>query len=146
MKNCLMITLLSHRSGNVVTNNIWDTNNCNNNHAKAQPYTIMHHRYNVIKPENAFKHLKYTLQVELQISKKPQDFYLPACQCAIRPGCVRSRAPEILQKKGDHGGFMKLLFRLRFFHCAMVIFLSSFITFLSTYIICIRKCKHHKER
>ena len=33
-----------------------------------------------------------------------------ACQPAIRPGCTRCRAPEILHDKGNGGGFTKMLF------------------------------------
>ena len=40
---------------------------------------------------------------------------------AVRPGCAKCRAPEISHKKGNDGGFTKMLFRRRFTHCAMVI-------------------------
>ena len=36
---------------------------------------------------------------------------LPDCQPAIRPGCARCRAPEILHDKGNGGRFMKMLIR-----------------------------------
>ena len=40
---------------------------------------------------------------------------------AVRPGCARCMAPDFSHNKGNHVGFTKLLFRLRFVHCAMVI-------------------------
>ena len=53
---------------------------------------------------------------------------LPASLPALRPGCARCRALEILHDKGNGGGFTKILFRRRFTHCVMAIpfiFLSS---------------------
>ena len=46
---------------------------------------------------------------------------LPAGLPAVRPGCARCMAPDFSHNKGNHVGFTKLLFRLRFVHCAMVI-------------------------
>ena len=43
------------------------------------------------------------------------------CLPAVRPGCARCRAPEISHDKGNGSGFMKMLFRRRFTHCAMAI-------------------------
>ena len=55
------------------------------------------------------------------ISSASQPACLPACLPAVRPGCARCRAPEISHDNGNGGGFMKLLFRRRFTHCAMAI-------------------------
>ena len=43
------------------------------------------------------------------------------CLPAIRPGCVRCRAPQILHDEGDGSRFTKMFFRRRFTHCAMAI-------------------------
>ena len=48
-------------------------------------------------------------------------FRLPASLPAVRPTSARSMALEISQNKDNCVRFTKLLFRLRFFHCAMVI-------------------------
>ena len=49
-------------------------------------------------------------------------FRQPASLPAVRPGCARCRAPEISHDKGNGaGGFMKMLFRRWFTHCAMAI-------------------------
>ena len=48
-------------------------------------------------------------------------FCLPTSQPAVRPTSTKCTAPEIPHNKGDRCRFMKLLFRLRFVHCAIVI-------------------------
>ena len=63
---------------------------------------------------------------------------LPACRTAIRPGSARCMAPEIQHSKGYPFPFMKLLFRRRFIHCAMVILLY-FLSLLSSLSIGMRK-------
>ena len=45
--------------------------------------------------------------------------WLPDCQPAIRPTSTRSMAPEFSHNKGNRVRFTKLLFWLRFIHCAM---------------------------
>ena len=35
---------------------------------------------------------------------------LPACLPAVKPGCARSRAPEISHDKGNGSRFTKMLF------------------------------------
>ena len=59
-----------------------------------------------------FKNLKFT-----RISSISQ----PACQPAVRPGSASATALEFLHNKGNHVGFMKLLFRKTFIHCAMML-------------------------
>ena len=46
---------------------------------------------------------------------------LSVSQPAVRPGSTRCMALEIQHSKGNRVGFMKLLFRRRFTHCAMAI-------------------------
>ena len=41
------------------------------------------------------------------------------CLLAIRPGYARCRAPESSHDKGNGSGFMKMLFRRQFTHCAI---------------------------
>ena len=62
----------------------------------------------------------------------------PASQPYVGPGCARCRAPEIQHSKSNRVAFMKLLFRRRFTHCAMVILLS-FLSLLSSLSIGMRK-------
>ena len=50
-----------------------------------------------------------------------QPASLPACLPAVRPSYAKCRAPEISHDKGNGSGFMKMLFRRRFTHCAMAI-------------------------
>ena len=52
---------------------------------------------------------------------------LPACLC-IKPTSTRSIAPDFSHNKGNCVQFTKLLFRLRFIHCAL--FFLSFTVFL----------------
>ena len=59
-----------------------------------------------------FKNLKFT-----RISSASQ----PASQPAVRPGSASATALEFLHNKGNRVGFMKLLFRRTFIHCAMVL-------------------------
>ena len=69
----------------------------------------------------------------------------PASQPAVRPGCARCRAPEISHDKDNGGGFMKMLFRRRFTHCAMVIpfiLLSPSLFFF----ILLARCESHLRR
>ena len=69
----------------------------------------------------------------------------PACQPAVRPGCARCRAPEISHDKGNGSGFMKMLFRRRFTHCAMAIpfiLLSPSLFFF----IPLARCEYHLRR
>ena len=70
---------------------------------------------------------------------------LPASQPAVRPGCARCRAPEILHDKGNGGGFTKMLFRKRFAHCTMAI---SFILLSSSlfFFIPLARCESHLRR
>ena len=58
---------------------------------------------------------------EIHLNFVSQPASLPACLPAVRPGCARSRAPEISHNRGDDGGFTKMLFQRRFIHCAMAI-------------------------
>ena len=70
---------------------------------------------------------------------------LPASQPAVRPGCATCRAPEISHDKGNGGGFMKMLFRRRFTHCAMAIpfiLLSPSLLFF----IPLARCESHLRR
>ena len=53
-----------------------------------------------------FKNLKFT-----RISSISQP--------AVRPSCTSAMALEFLHNKGNHIGFMKLLFQKTFIHCAM---------------------------
>ena len=66
-------------------------------------------------------------------------------QPAVRPGCTRCRAPEILHDKGNGGGFTKMLFQRRFTHCAMAIpfiLLSPSLFFF----IPLARCESHLRR
>ena len=54
---------------------------------------------------------------------------LAACQPAIRQASTRSMPPDFSHNKGNRVRFTKLLFRLRFMHCAMA-FLLFFTVFL----------------
>ena len=69
----------------------------------------------------------------------------PASQPAVRPGCARCRAPEILHDKGNGGGFTKMLFRRRFTHCTMAI---PFILISPSlfFFIPIARCESHLRR
>ena len=62
-----------------------------------------------------------TANFEIRLYFVSQPTCLPASQPAVRPGCVRCRAPEISYDKGNGGGFTKMLFRRQFTHCAMAI-------------------------
>ena len=59
-----------------------------------------------------FKNLKFT-----RILSASQ----PATQPAVRSGSTSATALEFLHNKGNHVGFMKLLFRRTFIHHAMVL-------------------------
>ena len=48
---------------------------------------------------------------------------LPACLPAIRPTSTMSMTPDLSLNKGNRVRFTKLLFRLRFIHCAITVFL-----------------------
>ena len=54
----------------------------------------------IFQPADNFENFKIRLYFVSQ----------PASQPALRPGCTRCRAPEILHDKGNGGGFTKMLF------------------------------------
>ena len=61
---------------------------------------------------------------------------LSISQPAVRPGSVSATALEFLNNKGNHVGFMKLLFRKMFIHCAMVLpFILYWLAFVFTSLI-----------
>ena len=69
----------------------------------------------------------------------------PASLLAVRPGCARCRAPEISHDKGNGGGFMNMLFRRQFDHCAVAIpfiLLSPSLFFF----IPLARCESHLRR
>ena len=51
----------------------------------------------------------------------PYFIYHPASQPAVRPSSASAMALDFLHNKGNRVGFMKLLFRKTFIHCAMVL-------------------------
>ena len=82
---------------------------------------------------------------EIRLYFVSQPACLSASQPAVRPGCARCRAPEISHDKGNGGGFMKMLFRRRFTHCAMAIpfiLLSPSLFFF----ISLARCESHLRR
>ena len=82
---------------------------------------------------------------EIHLYFVSQPACLPASQPAVRPGCARCRAPEISHDKGNGGGFTKMLFRIRFTHCAMAIpfiLLSPSLFFF----IPLARCESHLRR
>ena len=69
-----------------------------------------------------FKNLKFTCILSAS---------QPASQPAVRPGSASATALEFLHNKGNHVGFMKLLFRRMFIHCAMVLsFILHYLAFV----------------
>ena len=50
-----------------------------------------------------------------------QQFRLPAGLSVVRPGSTMARASIFSHNKGNHVGFMKLLFRRKFIHCTMML-------------------------
>ena len=70
--------------------------------------------------------------------RKLPGFCLPTSQPSVRPGSAKCTAPEIKHSKGNRVAFMKLLFRRRFTHYAMVILLF-FLSLLSPLSIGMRK-------
>ena len=55
----------------------------------------------IFQPTANFKNFKIYLYFVCQ----------PACLPAVRPGCARCRAPEILHDESNSGRFTKMLFR-----------------------------------
>ena len=65
-----------------------------------------------------------------------------ACLPAIRPSCVRCRAPEISHDKGNGSGFTKMLFQRRFTHCSTTIpFILLSVSLL--FFIPLARCESH---
>ena len=97
----------------------------------------------IFQPTANFENFETRLYFVSQPASQPAC--RPASQPAVRPGCARCRAPEISHDKGNGGGFMKMLFRKRFTHCAMVIpfiLLSPSLFFF----IPLAKCESHLRR
>ena len=77
---------------------------------------------NTVPMLNKVRTLTFRSVANFQIFEISLDFdYQPAMQPAIRPTTAKCTAPEISHNKGNCGGFTKLLLRLRFVHCAMMI-------------------------
>ena len=62
----------------------------------------------IFQPADNFENFEIRLYFVSQPACLPAS--LPASLPALRLGCTRCRAPEILHDKGNGGGFTKMLF------------------------------------
>ena len=65
---------------------------------------------------------------------KISRFLLPAGFPAVRSDCARCMPPEILHNSDNRHRFSKLLFRLSFVHCAIVVLFILHYSYLFLYI------------